>query len=65
MRERANKEATNERRLLDTKEVCYYLSMGQVKGIQFAREIGAELRIGRRCLYDKAKIDRYLDNMAL
>jgi hypothetical protein len=52
----------NEKRLLDANEVCYYLSLGRNKGIEFAKSIGAEIKIGRRSLYDKAKIDKYFDN---
>lgn len=51
----------NEKRLLDANEVCYYLSLGRNRGIEFARSIGAEIKVGRRSLYDRAKIDRYLD----
>jgi len=62
MRERNNTlTAMNEKRLLDANEVCLYLSLGRNKGIEFAKAIGAERKIGRRCLYDKAHIDKYLD----
>lgn len=50
-----------EKRLLDASEVCYYLSLGRSRGVEFAKSIGAERKIGRRCLYDRAVIDRYLD----
>ncbi|MCQ4672441.1 polyprenyl synthetase solanesyl diphosphate synthase [Lactonifactor longoviformis] len=52
-----------EKRLLDAAEVCMYLGLGRNKGIEFAKSIGAERKIGRRCLYDKAVIDRILDDM--
>lgn len=63
MRERENQLMTslNEKRLLDANEVCIYLSLGRNKGIEFAKEIGSEIKIGRRSLYDKNKIDAYLD----
>lgn len=54
---------TTEKRLFDATEVCAYLSLGRNKGIEFAKSIGAERKIGRRCLYDKAVIDRILDDM--
>lgn len=54
----------NEKRLLDASEVCYYLSLGRNRGIEFAKSIGAEVKVGRRSLYDRAKIDRYLDERA-
>lgn len=63
MKERVNQNIANanEKRLLDANEVCVYLSLGRNKGIEFAKNIGAEIKIGRRALYDKAKIDKYLD----
>lgn len=50
-----------ESRLLSTKEVCAYLNLGLNRGVEFAKSIGAERKIGRRCLYDKVVIDRYFD----
>jgi len=63
MRERDNQlcGVISEKRLLDVNEVCIYLSLGRNKGIEFAKEIGSEVKIGRRSLYDKTKIDKYLD----
>lgn len=64
MRQRENQVivSTSEKRLLDANEVCIYLSLGRNKGIEFAKSIGAEVKIGRRALYDKIKIDNYFDN---
>ena len=53
-----------EKRLLDANEVCYYLSLGRNRGVEFAKSIGAEIKVGRRSLYDRAKIDNYLDSLA-
>jgi hypothetical protein len=63
MKERNNEAmlSSNEKRLLDANEVCVYLSLGRNKGVEFAKSIGAEVHIGRRVLYDKNKIDKYLD----
>ncbi|WP_312427123.1 polyprenyl synthetase solanesyl diphosphate synthase [Lacrimispora sp.] len=64
MRERECQSATgglNDKRLLDASEVCYYLSLGRNRGVEFAKSIGAERKIGRRCTYDRVVIDRYLD----
>lgn len=64
MRERSNQTSTgglSDKRLLDASEVCYYLGLGRNRGIEFAKSIGAERKIGRRCTYDRVVIDRYLD----
>ena len=54
----------SEKRLLDANEVCMYLSLGRNRGIEFAKSLGAERKIGRRSLYDKTVIDRALDDLA-
>ena len=64
MTERKNDSVVNEKRLLDANEMCMYLSLGRNRGVEFARSIGAERKIGRRSLYDKAVIDRYFDKQA-
>lgn len=64
MKERKTVTTMGEKRLLDANEVCVYLSLGRNRGVEFARDIGAERKIGRRSLYDKVIIDRYLDELA-
>jgi predicted DNA-binding transcriptional regulator AlpA len=66
MRERENQLINmNEKRLLDANEVCIYLSLGRNKGVEFAKSIGSEVKIGRRSLYDKNKIDTYLNQQTI
>ena len=64
MKERNAVSVMNEKRLMDANEVCMYLSLGRNRGIEFAKSIGAEVAIGRRRLYDKSVIDRFLDERA-
>ena len=64
MTERKNISVVSEKRLLDANEVCMYLSLGRNRGVEFARSIGAERKIGRRSLYDKVVIDIYFDRQA-
>lgn len=64
MTERKNISMVSEKRLIDANEVCMYLSLGRNRGVEFARSIGAERKIGRRSLYDKVVIDRYFDRQA-
>lgn len=66
MKERENQCLTyklGEKRLLDAVEVCYYLSLGRNRGIELAKSIGAEIKVGKRSLYDKIKIDQYLNEL--
>lgn len=62
MKERNNSTCA-EKRLLDATEVCVYLGLGRNRGVEFAKSVGAERKIGRRCLYDKKVIDNALDGM--
>lgn len=55
---------SNENRLMNAKEVCSYLRLGRNRGMEFARSIGAERKIGKRCLYDRVVIDKYFDQLA-
>ena len=51
----------SKNRLMSAKEACTYLGLGRNRVVEFAKSIGAEVAIGRRRLYDKVVIDRYLD----
>lgn len=51
----------SKNRLMSAKEVCFYLGLGRNRGVEFAKSIGAERKIGRRCLYDRVVIDSYLN----
>lgn len=53
----------SDKRLLDASEVCYYLSLGRNKGVELAKTIGAEVKVGRRSLYDRVKIDQYFNEL--
>lgn len=50
-------------RLMDIKQLCTYIGLGQVMAREFANGCGATMKIGRRCLYDKVIIDKELDRM--
>lgn len=66
MREREMTTETcglSNKRLLDANEVCYYLSLGRNRGIELAKSIGAEVKVGRRSLYDRVKIDQYFNEL--
>lgn len=61
MKKRNNIAVIGEKRLLDISETCAYLGLGRNKATELARAIGAERKVGRRCLYDKVAIDRHFD----
>lgn len=57
------KTNTAEPRLLSTIEMADYLGLGRNRTIKFGDEAGARVQIGRRVLWDKRKIDLYIDSM--
>ena len=63
MKERTRTENMSAVRLFDTHELCTYIGMGRNSAVAFARKCGAEKRIGRRLLFDRAILDKALDEM--
>lgn len=52
-----------EKRLLSVEECCDYCGLGKNSVRKLMLEIGAGIKIGGRCLYDKRKIDTYFDSL--
>ena len=49
------------KRLLNRRELCAYIGMGQSRGVEWAKGIGAAIRIGGRLLFDKCVIDKAIN----
>lgn len=41
-----------------------YVGLSRVTAIKFANEAGARRKYGKRTLYDRQALDKYIDNMA-
>lgn len=54
-------EKQSFKRLFSVKELCSYTGLGRSKATSWGKEIGALVRIGRRCLYDREIIERVLN----
>lgn len=52
-----------EKRLLNIEEVCIYIGLGQTNARRYMEEIGATRRFGKRVLFDKHVIDKFINNM--
>lgn len=63
MRARAMNTATGETRLLDTDELRAYTNLGRDNAMKLGEEIGAKVKIGKRVLWDRVKIDQYLNEL--
>lgn len=49
------------KRLLNRRELCAYIGMGQSRGVEWAKGVGAAMRIGGRLLFDKCVIDKAIE----
>ena len=63
MRARAMNMVSGESRLMDTEELRAYTNLGRNNAMKLGEEIGAKGKIGTRVLWDKVKIDQYLNNL--
>lgn len=48
---------------MDTEELRAYTNLGRNNAMKLGEEIGAKVKIGKRVLWDKVKIDQYLNNL--
>ena len=48
-------------RLMDINELRAYTNLGRNKAMSLGVDAGAKVQIGRRVLYDKERIDKYID----
>ena len=63
MRARAMNTVTGEARLMDTEELRAYTNLGRNNAMKLGEEIGAKVKIGKRVLWDKRKIDQYFNEL--
>ena len=48
---------------MDTEELRAYTSLGRNNAIKFGEKIEAKVKIGRRVLWDRKKVDQYFDSL--
>ena len=63
MRSRKKAVVNSTSRLMDTEELREYTKLGRNSAMQLGEEVGAKVKIGRRVLWDKAKMDQYFDRL--
>ena len=64
MRMRAISTVSGQSSLMDTEELRAYTNLGRNKAMEIGDEIGARVKIGKRVLWDRVKIDKYLDSLS-
>ena len=57
------KQGATTGRLMDTEELRAYTGLGRNNAMKFGEEVGAKVKVGKRVLWDRKKIDRYLDEL--
>lgn len=60
---RKSNESIGNVRLLDTDELRAYTNLGRNNAMKLGEEVGAKVVIGRRVLWDKLKLDQYLNEL--
>ena len=63
MRPRATNAITTKSRLMDTEELRAYTNLGRNNAMKWGEEIGAKVKFGKRVLWDRVKIDQYLNEL--
>ena len=63
MRNRTSIPITGESRLMDKEELRVYTNLGRNNAMKLGEEIGAKVRIGRRVLWDRVKVDQYFNSL--
>lgn len=63
MVKKTNRIVFNEKRMLSASEMANYVGLGRDAAREFAESAGALRKYGRRVLFDKAALDKALDDM--
>ena len=63
MNSRNDIQAKGESRLMDTNELRAYTNLGRNMATKLGIEAGAKIKMGKRVLWDKVKIDQYLNEL--
>ncbi len=63
MRLRTTNANQGENRLMDTDELCHYIGLGRNSAMKFGEEIDAKVKYGKRTLWDRVKIDQYINGL--
>ncbi len=61
----ASKIALSQKFLINTKELQELLSCGRYSAVKIGTDAGARVEIGKRVLWNRAKIERYVLDIAI
>lgn len=57
------RNSNTDGRLLGNDELQKYLNLGKVSAMKLGKDAGALVHIGSRVLYDREKVDAYIDSL--
>lgn len=57
----ARKQENAGARYMGISELCTYLSVGQNTAREVGEQAGARIKLGKRVLFDREAIDKYVD----
>lgn len=63
MRARAANTVIRESRLIDTDQLRVYTNLGRNTAMKLGEDAGAKIKIGKRVLWDKEKLSRYITEL--
>lgn len=63
MRNRTVKADYGTSRLMNTEELRAYTNLGRNNAMKLGEEIGAKVQVGKRVLWDRKKLDQYLNQL--
>lgn len=63
MKARKDKKLYSQARYLSIEELVAYTSLGRNTAREIGVKSGAAIKIGRRAIYDREKIDTYLESI--
>lgn len=63
MRARAANTVPRESRLIDTDQLRSWTNLGRNSAMRLGEDAGAKIKIGKRVLWDKEKLSRYITEL--
>ena len=64
MEKREHGQRVEYGRLLGMPELMRYTSLGRNRAADLGKSAGAVVRVGKRVLYDRVKVDKWIDEQA-
>lgn len=64
MIKRMKEKSENNSRLLDVNELRGYTNLGRNRAVELGTQAGARVKYGKRVLFDRVKLDSYIETLS-